>query len=376
MALSRFNHVKITGFKTVIPERCVNIDDELEFFDNNPKKLARAKKMIGYGNRYVSDKNTTVLDMGVDAARKLLTEMELNLQDIDLLIFINQKPDYVIPCDACIAHGLLGLPKGCATLNLNLGCSGYVHGLWQAFSLLESGNLKKCLILAGDIPARDLDPRDRKKAPIFGDAASATIVEYSEEKSPSTFVLGTDGCGWDKIVYPFGGRRIPLDKELLDLEVDMESGGKWWGTQGILKGEDVFCFTMDVAPGLIRQTMAEAGWTPDEVELFAIHQANKQIVGNIVDTAGIPAEKAPTEVFSKYANNSTTSVVTVLCDQPSGKEFGKTILCAYGVGLSWGGAALDMSGAYNGGISTYVTPKDKPGRQELIDYWINYAKGE
>lgn len=375
MAVSRFNHVKITGFKTVIPEHCVNIDDEIEFFDNNPKKLARAKKMSGYGKRYVCDKNTTVLDMAVDAAQKLMTKMHFNPQDVDLLIFINQKPDYEHPCDACIAHGLLGLSKDCATLNLNLGCSGYVYGLWQAFSLLENGNLKKCLILAGDIPARDIDRRERKKAPIFGDAASATLVEYSEKEAPSTFVLGTDGSGWDKIVYPFGGRRIPLDKELLNLQVDMPNGGKWNG-KGILKGEDVFYFTMNVVPSLIKQTMAEAGWTPDEVELFAIHQANKQIVGNIVDTTGIPAEKAPTDVFSKYANNSTTSVVTVLCDQPSTTEYGKTVLCAYGVGLSWGAAALNLSGVYNGGISTYITPENKPNRQELIDYWINYAKGE
>lgn len=376
MAISFFNHVKIAGFKTAIPERCINIDDEIEYFDNNPKKLARAKKIAGYGKRYIADKNTTVVDLAVDAAQKLLQEMDVNSHEIDLLIFINQKPDYESPCDACIAHGMLGLEKNCVTLNLNLGCSGYVSGLWQAFSLLENGNLKKCLILAGDIPARDLDIKDRKRAPVFGDAASATLIEYTANPSPSTFVLGTDGKGWDKIIYPFNGRRIPLDNNLLNLKIETPSGYQWDYSQGILKGEDIFYFTMDVAPDLILQTLSQANWKKDDVDLYAIHQANKQIVENITDKAQIPAEKTPSDVFSKYANNSTTSVVTVLCDQPKDKKFGKTLLCVFGIGLSWGGAALDLEGVYNGGIYTYITPKDKPTREELINYWIKCIKGE
>lgn len=67
--------------------------------------------MMGYGRRYIADENTTVTDMAVDAAEKLLAETKINHGDIDLLIFVNQKPDYPEPCDACIAHGRLGLKK-------------------------------------------------------------------------------------------------------------------------------------------------------------------------------------------------------------------------------------------------------------------------
>ena len=131
---------------------------------------------------------------------------------------------------------------------------------------------------------------------------------------------------------------------------------------------------MDVAPQLIKDTMQGAGWTAEDVDLFAIHQANRQIVENIIAKAGIPAGKAPADVFSKYANNSTNSVVTVLCDQQ--KALKNVILCAFGVGLSWGGAALDLSGCYNGGISTYIPPAGRPTREEQIKHWVNYFKGE
>ena len=372
--MSIFNHVEIKGIKTTIPQNYIDIDDELQYFDNNPKKLARAKKMIGYGRRYIADELTTVTDLAVDAAEKLMGEMNIDRNDIDLLIFVNQKPDYKEPNDACIAHGRMNLNLNCTSLDINMGCAGYVYALMTAYALISSGNYKKCLLLAGDLCARANDQSNRKVAPVFGDAASATILQYTAENKKSSFILGTDGHGWNKIVHPFGGMRLPLDKEIMDLTAEDDLGNQLLLRQGVMKGEDVFNFTMDVAPQLIKDTMQMANWTTEDVDLFAIHQANKQIVENIIAKAGLPLEKAPTDTFSKYANNSTNSVVTVLCDQP--KPLNKVILCAFGVGLSWGGAALDLSGFYNGGITTYIPRANRPTKEEQINNWINYFKRE
>jgi len=376
MAISEFKNVKICGVKTVIPENYIDIDDELEYFANNPKKLARAKKMVGYGRRYIANENTTVVDMAVDAAEKLMSEMNIDRNDIDLLIFVNQKPDYPEPCDACVAHGILNLKKECTSLDINLGCSGYVHALMTAHAFISAGAYKTCLLLAGDLCARATDQTNRKAAPVFGDAASATILKYTTEERTAHFVAGTDGKGWNKIIHPFGGMRLPLDKETVDMRVENVMGDKVLLAQGVMKGEDVFNFTMEVAPQLILDTMNAAKWTSDDVDLFSIHQANKQIVENIILKAQIPSEKAPVETFSKYANNSTNSVVTVLCDQGFEKDLKNVILCAFGIGLSWAACAIDIEGLYNGGISTYISPKDKPTRKELTNYWIKFFKGE
>lgn len=376
MASAAFKNVKICGIKTVVPQQFIDIDDEEKYFENNPRKLARAKKMIGFGRRYVADEKTTVTDMAVDAAERLMAEMGIARSDIDLLIFVNQKPDFPAPNDACVAHGKLDLPKSCFALDINSGCTGYVQALLTAHALLSSGTFHQCLLLAGDLCAATKNQTDRKVAPIFGDAASATILKHTATNIKSYFVMGTDGKGFDKIIYPCGGTYLPLDKDILELTVYDKQGFFWNAQQCILKGEDVFKFTMDVAPQLIKDTMTAAGWSTRDVDLFAIHQANKQIVENIVAKAGIPPEKTPIDVFSKYANNSTNSVVTVLCDQVHKKALGKTILCTFGIGLSWGGAALDLSDAYNGGISTYVPAGKHLAQQEKIDYWIQYFKGE
>lgn len=375
MAVIKFNHVRVTGIKTVVPERYIDIDDEIQYFGNSPKKLARQKNMIGYGRRYVAGETTTVVDMACDAADRLFEEMQIDRAEIGLLVFVNQKPDYVVPCDACIAHGRLSLPKSCITLDVNLGCSGWVHGLLAATSILSGGVIKKAVVLAGDIPARDCPIDDRKSAPVFGDAASATILEYTPEECLSTFVCGTDGKGWDKIVQPYGGAKLPHRTDTIEASiVNEESGAVWYLKHGIMRGEDVFNFTMEVVPPLIQETLKESGWSLQEIGCFSIHQANKQILETIVERAGIPRETTPVDVFSRYANNSTNSVVTVLCDSLDKRATTKSIVVSFGVGLSWGAVALDFKDLYNGGIATYVEKNET--RENLIRRWMDFYQGK
>lgn len=376
MAASTFRNVRIAGIKTSLPEHTIDIDAELEFFGGSPKKLARAKKMMGYGRRYVADENTTVTDLAVDAARKLMAEMKIAAESIDLLIFVNQKPDYPEPTDACLAHGELGLRTSCPALHINQGCTGYIQGLWTAHAMISSGAARNCLLLAGDVCTRTIDQRNRKVAPVFGDSASATFLLRTEEERQAAFVLGCDGTGWDKIIRPVGGMRIPCDSRTTALVVKDTAGNPWTPLQGMMKGEDVFNFSINIAPALIRQTLTEAGWENDDVDLFAIHQANRQIVENIIDRAGIPPEKSPSDVFSKYANHSTNSVVTVLCDQPKDVPLKNVLLCTFGVGLAWSGAAVDVSGMYQGGFTTYISQKDKMTRDQQLERWIKQFKGE
>lgn len=375
MSISHFHHVRVVGVNTTLPERYIDIDDELEYFGGSEKRLARQKKMIGYGRRYLADEQTTVTDLAVNAAEKLLEELKIEAGEIASIIFVNQSPDYIAPADACIAHGRLGAGKAVPAFSMNLGCSGYVYALWTAHALIESGAVANCLVLCGDLPTHETDVANRKNAPLFGDAASATFLARSEEERTSAFVLGTDGKGWDTLIMPFGGMRLPHGEDTVRLSSTDAAGNVWTPRQSLMKGEDVFAFTMDVVPRLIADTLAAAGWTPDDVELFSLHQANKQILEMLIAKAGIPAAKTPTDVFTKYANNSTNSVVTVVCDQ-AGKPLGKTVLAAFGIGLSWGGAALDLAGTHNGGITMYHPPAGRPTREQQIEHWLNYFKGD
>ena len=144
----------------------------------------------------------------------------------------------------------------------------------------------------------------------------------------------------------------------------------------MMKGEDVFNFSVDVAPNIINEVIKNSGIDKSDIDFFAIHQANKQIVETIAEKAEIPAEKTSSETFTKYANNSTNSVVTVICDQLKNKKVKNILLCTFGIGLSWAACTIDFSDVYNGGIDTYISNQKNINKKEQIDHWIKYFKGE
>lgn len=376
MAKSKFNNVKIVGIKTVVPEKYIDIDDEIQYFENNPKKLARTKKMVGFGKRHVLEEGCTVVDLCEQAAKELIDELKIDKDKIEAVVMVNQSPDYLHPASSAIIHGKLGLSKKCATLDLGLGCSGYVYSLWMVHSLISSGAVKNVLLLAGDSPSQHSDRRNRLVNQIFGDAGSATYLEYTEKENMAYFDLGTDGTGWDRIIAPASAKRLPLKSDICDKEITDTNGNVWKLNDTIIHGQDVFNFTLEVAPKNIKDVMDFANKTIEDIDYFAIHQANKQIVESIAIKSDIPEGKYSAETFSKFGNNSTTSVATVVCDQLKDKNINKLLFSAFGVGLSWASAIIDFRNVYNGGISYFITPKDMPSREEQIEYWIKQFKGE
>lgn len=182
MALSKFEHVKISGISVVVPEKEINIYDEAEYYGGSIKKIDRMRKMVGFWKRRVSDKGTTALDYAYNAGQNLIEEMNIDRDSIDALVFVVQKPDWGGPVNSYFLHHKLGLSKNCIATDIVQGCAGWVFGLHMVSQMIESGAYKKVLLLNGDTPAQDIDPSDRNQAPIFGDGGVATLIEYSEQE--------------------------------------------------------------------------------------------------------------------------------------------------------------------------------------------------
>lgn len=369
-----FTHVSFDGITTVVPANCISIDDELPFFDNNPKKLARAKSIIGFNTRHVVTPGTTSVDLCEAAARQLTAGMGIDMQRIDTLILVNQSPDHFFPSGACLLHGRLGLPKSCAAFDVALGCSGYVYGLWLAHSLIASGASKKLLLLAGDTPSLHSTPQNRLTNPLFGDAGTATLLSRSSKEYPASFVLGSDGSGWNHIVMPGGGFRLPPTPEMLQTPHSDEAGNTWKLNELLMDGMAVFNFTMQEVPGQVRKVLEQAGANLDSMDFFAFHQANKQIVDTIARDLGLAPEAAYSKTFSRYGNQSTASVPCVLCDALQNDMPGRSmqvLLSAFGVGLSFANAVITCDHSFNGGVQYYEPLADAPGREEQEAFWIN-----
>ncbi|MBO7048736.1 MAG: ketoacyl-ACP synthase III [Spirochaetia bacterium] len=377
MSKSTFNHVKIRGITSVVPEKVINIDDEIDFFNNDLKLLERNKKILGLGTRHVTDDCTTNCDLCEAAARDLIDALAVDKSTVDALIVVSSSHDYHYPADACILQGRLGLSEDCTCFDISgLACSAYVHGLLQAHALISTGVAKKILLLSGDITSTHSDRRNRNSNMLFGDAGTATLLEWTDEENTAWFYTGTRGKDWNKLIAPAGGYALPIRGDIADLEITDNVGNVWRMYDDIMKGLDVFKFTTEIGPKGIAKVMEMSGKSIDDIDYFAFHQANKQIVRTVAGFAKLPKDKYSSETFTQYGNCGAAAVTLDICRHLSQHKVQSLCLATFGVGLSFGFSLLKTQNTYIGKIKLYRTPTGKMNRQEKIKYWISYFKEE
>lgn len=342
MPTARFSHARIEGICTVPGQIERRIDDEIDLFGGDAAQIARLKKAVGLDRRRVAAPSTTALDLCAHAAITLLDAMGRDPAAIDALICVTQTPDHSQPSNAARLQARLGLGTGSACFDVNLGCSGFVYGIYLASLMVEAGGCRSVLLLAGDTLSRIAGPRDRSTAPLFGDAGSACLVSRDDTgATPSTFVLHTDGSGADAIVVPAGGARIPCAQgpETQDAE------GNWRAPGHLhMAGAEVFDFSMRAGPQVVAEVLAAAGIAKDDVDGLLLHQANRYIVSNIARKLAFPAAKVPMQGVTRSGNLSSASIPGALCSDftpPAGRP-ATLVLAGFGVGFSWAGAAVSL----------------------------------
>lgn len=321
-------HAEIVGLCCALPGESVPIQELNVAFSE--KELTKFMKMTGISQMHRVNQSQTTADLCELAASKLLDDLGWESSSVGGIIFLSQTPDYIMPATACILQARLGLSMDSFAFDVNLGCSGYVYGLWLA-SKLVSPTCRRILLLNGDTCSKYISSEDKATSLIFGDAGAATAIEYTEQSVSSSFLLGTDGAGYENIIVRGGGSRT-RGEHLTNNNIEMN-------------GVEVFNFTISQVPRLIERVLELHQWNKEEVDLFALHQANKYIIQQISGKLNISGEKMPTNI-EKYGNTSSASIPLVMYDVLRQHEKGKRlhmIAAGFGVGYSWAGAAIDLS---------------------------------
>lgn len=343
MANCTLDQVQIRGIVSCAPLREKCIDDEIDLFGGSEQQIARLKKTIGLDRRRIVNAGTTAADLCETAARRLLESMDLPSGSVDALICVTQTPDYSQPCNAAVLHGRLGLSKSCAALDVNLGCSGYVYGLWLAYMMVQSGGCHQVLLVAGDTISRLVNPRDRSLAPLFGDGGSATLIQKSERPECAWFSLGTDGRGFDKLIVPAGGQRMPCSTET-GVEIKDADGNLRSPENLFMDGAEIFNFSITEEPNAVRELIDFAGLDIAAIDYFVFHQANRYILKNIAKRLKIDPAKVPMKTVERFGNQSSASIPFALCgelqDVLCAAEPSQLLLSGFGVGLSWASVIL------------------------------------
>lgn len=342
-------NVKISGISVVIPTKELTLTDDKTLYNGDQKRLNKVIKSSGFLKRRIVDENTTSSDLCYQAAKTLIEEMNIDKSTIDGIIFVTQTPDYHIPATACILQDRLGLKQASIAFDVNQGCAGYTYGLYIASSLI-SKNVKKLLLLVGDTSSKYTDMfKCGNSAPIFGDAGSATLIEYDTTSNKMYFDIGTDGSEFDAIISRNGGFRNIVKKD--DFYDD-----KSYKYDASMDGTRVMEFTLDKVPDSINNVLSYAKKTKDEIDYFILHQANKFIIENIVYNCDLDIDKTPLETLSKYGNQSCTSIPCAIADQIKSDVGTKNLtllLSGFGIGLSWVSTIVNTQKIYCSGIREY-----------------------
>ena len=281
-----------------------------------------------------------------------MTDVGWTPDDVDLLVFVSQTPDYVLPPTSSSLHARLGLSRRCAVFDLNLGCSGYVYGLWVAATLIRSAG-GRALLLVGDTISKLAAPGDRSVLPLFGDAGTATALQASEGNAPWHFDLGSDGSGAAHLIVPAGGCRLP-NSDATKSRTRREDGNIRSDADLQMNGAEVFAFTLREIQPLVERVMAAGGLTMADVDGFVFHQANKFMVEHLGRKIGIPKDKLVL-ALAEFGNTSSASIPLAIVDryasQPR-KDRSQLVLAGFGVGFSWGAVTLPFAPQF---ISPMVT---------------------
>ena len=307
-------------------------------------KNQRLRQKTGIERRHVSKKGETASDMAVHAAEKLFISVPRN--SIDFILFCTQSPDYPLPTTACVLQDRLGLAKHCGALDFNHGCSGYIYGLGLAKGLIESGQAKNVLFLTAETYSKYIHPKDGAVLPLFGDAATATLVTAEDTVKNGIYGVeyGTDGTGFQNLIVPVGGMRHPYQETEITTSTD-RYGNTRTNCNLFMNGGAIMDFALDVIPGTLDHILSQNSLKRQDIDYYVFHQANHFMLKSLQKICKL--EKLPYwNDVTEYGNTVSNSIPIALVDMMQNSDsdsLKRVMLMGFGVGLSWGGCIVDLT---------------------------------
>lgn len=317
--------VKIIGTGSALPERIVTNEDLKQLVDTSDEWI---RERTGIGSRRIST-GETVVSLAARACRNALEYAGKEASEVELLLVATCSPEQGIPCAACQVQSQLGAAQAVA-FDLNAACAGFLFALNTACAYIEAGIYKNALIAGSEVLSKIIDWTDRGTCVLFGDGAGAVLVERSEQGGVLGFVQHSDGVK--------GGVLKCDSRELKNPYVSVPSETPYVQ----MDGREVFAFAVRQVPSAIQEALEQAKLTPQDVDLYVLHQANKRILEGISKRLAVDPDRFPMNL-DRVGNMSSASI-PVLLDELNREgriQDGMTVvLSGFGAGLTYGACVL------------------------------------
>ena len=321
---------KILSTGMYVPKKIVTNSDLSKIVETND---AWIKERTGISERRIcsTEGGEFPTDMAKYATEAALKEANLAANDLDMIIFASVTPDYKLPNSSTVLQTKLGITNKCACLDIAVACSGFVYGMTLANSLIQTGVMKKVLVVGSEMLSREVDWSDRSICILFGDGCGVAIIGRAEPDEQSRILsttLGGDGSGKEFFDQPIGGAVFPIKAE------HIESGQHFMR----MKGGEMFKVATRTLAQNAKKVITDAGLNLKDVDWLVPHQANIRIIETTGQILGIPPEKVIVNI-QKYGNTSAATVPMAFHEAIlEGKiKRGDTVLFdAFGAGLTSG----------------------------------------
>lgn len=338
-----FHGVEIKAITACVPKRKILNDSFGELL--SPKELRIFEKTVGILERRWANDDVTASDLGYAAAIDLFEKYNVNKNEIGSLIFLSQTSDFKIPFTSNILQSKLGLNKEILCLDINAGCAGFIQGLSTAFAIAKTQKNGKVLFIVAETLSKILSSNDRSTSMLFGDGASAVLIENTNsEEAKSFFNFFSDGSNADAIQIPDGGYRNGITTESLNVMID-EKGNQKTKLNLSMDGPKVFDFTLREISLSIEELLQKSDTPKESIDYFLLHQSNQFIIKQIASQLQIESEKMLINIQS-FGNTSGVSIPLLICsNQEKLQKCNKVVMSGYGSGLNWGNCLIDISKA-------------------------------
>ena len=336
----------IAGWGTAIPSRRVTNDDLAQRVDTSDAWIV---ERTGIRERRFAGPGETTASLAIEAGAAAIKSAGLTPAEIGCCIVATCTPEQPIPATAAFVQDGLGLR--CGAFDLDAACAGFVYALVVGAGLLSTGGLDAVLLVGSETLSRVADPDDRATCVLFGDGAGAVVLVPGEPAPHANgprlpagaasgeanagllaWDLGCDGSAASLLAVPAGGSRLPPT-------LDTVTQGQHWLK---MEGQEVFRRAVRAIVESAAATMAQAGVTAAEVDLFVPHQANVRIIDAAASRLGIPGERTFVNI-DRYGNTSAASIPIALAEAADSGRLNRgdlVLLSGFGAGMSWASALV------------------------------------
>jgi 3-oxoacyl-[acyl-carrier-protein] synthase-3 len=322
---------RVLGIGGYRPRRVVDNAEILTYIDSSDEWI---RTRSGIAERRWASEDETISMMSQAAARKALDRAGVEAGQIDTVIVSTVTHLHQTPAIATTIASELGA-KNAAAFDVSAACAGFCYAMAMADSFIRSGASKHVLIIGVERLSDLTDKHDRSTAFIFADGAGAAVIGPSEYPAIGPVVWGSDGDQADLIA-----QNEPWDTAM-DADAH-EDGAPHW-PKLTMNGNPVFKWASYTMAKTAAEAMDAAGVKPEDLDVFAPHQANNRITDAMFKALKLPSEVVVARDIINHGNTSAASIplaLETLLESGEAVSGQTCLIIGFGAGLVYAGQVI------------------------------------